>query len=317
VKRYYDSDNLPADTPPPVVILGNFDGVHLGHRRLIEMARQKAQALNGVTVVYTFDPHPVRILAPHQCPPLLQTLEQKLAMLEELGVDICVVERFTEKFAHLTPEVFFEQVIMKRLGAAAMVVGYDFTFGIHRHGTTESLQSLGKEYGVEAIIVEAQFQGETLISSTNIRQMIAGGEVGAAAALLGRPYSLAGRVVPGRGTGRTLAAHTANMETKNEVIPKDGVYVSLTQVQGDGKGERYPSITSIGNNPTFPMASFAIETHLIDVDMDIMGREVVVEFLKWMRDQMTFATIDELKDQIHRDVDAARQYHDSRGGKPK
>jgi riboflavin kinase/FMN adenylyltransferase len=314
VKRCYGSDNFPPDAPRPVATLGNFDGVHLGHRRLIEEACRKARSLNGVGVVYTFDPHPVRILAPRQCPPLLQSLEQKLDAFGDLGVDICVVEKFTEKFAHLTPEAFFRQVIIERMHAAAVVVGYDFTFGVHRHGTAESLQVLGGEYGVEAIIVEAQFQGETLISSTNIRHMIARGEVDGAASLLGRPYSIVGRVVPGRGTGRTLDAHTANIQTENEVIPQDGVYISLTQVKGDGKALSHPSVTSIGSNPTFPQASFAIETHLIDAEVDIMGREVTVEFLKWMRDQITFGSTQELRKQIHRDIDAARQYHGSRGG---
>ena len=311
MKRCHGSANFPSDAPRPVAALGNFDGVHLGHRHLIDAVREKARALSGVAVIYTFDPHPVRILAPRQCPPLLQTLEQKLDTFEKLGVDICVVEKFTEEFAHFTPEAFFQRVIVERMNAAAVVVGYDFTFGIHRHGTAETLQVLGREFGVEAIIVEAQFQGETLISSTNIRHMIARGEVDAAAALLGRPYSVVGLVVPGRGTGRTLDAHTANIETQNEVIPKDGVYVSLTQVKGDGKALRYPSVTSIGNNPTFPTASFAIETHLIDADVDIMGRWVVVEFLKWMRGQIAFASPEELKEQIHRDIDAASQYHGS------
>ena len=314
MKRCHGSANFPSDAPRPVAALGNFDGVHLGHKHLIDQARKKAGALSGVTVVYTFDPHPVRILAPRQCPPLLQILEQKLNAFEDLGVDICVVEKFTEEFAHLTPEVFFQQVIVERMHAAAVVVGYDFTFGVHRHGTAETLQLLGREFGVEAIVIEAQFQGETLISSTNIRHMIAGGEVDAAAALLGRPYSLMGLVVPGRGTGRTLDAHTANIETKNEVIPQDGVYVSLTKVKGNGKASHYPSVTSIGNNPTYPQASFAIETHLIDANVDIMGREVVVEFLKWMRGQIAFASPEELKEQIHRDIDDARQYHGSRGG---
>lgn len=314
MKRCYGSENFPPDAPQPVVTLGNFDGVHLGHRHLIDAAREKARALSGVTVVYTFEPHPVRILAPRQCPPLLQSLEQRLDAFEELGVDICVVESFTEEFAHFTPEAFFQRIIVERMHAAAVVVGYDFTFGVHRHGTAESLQVLGGEYGVEAVVVEAQFQGETLISSTNIRHMIARGEVDAAANLLGKPYSIVGRVVPGRGTGRTLNAHTANIQTENEVIPQDGVYISLTQVKGDGKVLRYPSVTSIGNNPTFPEASFAIETHLIDAEVDIMGREVVVEFVKWMRDQITFASTQELKKQIHQDIDAARQYYGSRGG---
>ncbi len=305
MKRFYGSQSFPREMRPTAVALGVFDGVHLGHRELLRRARDAAARTGGVSVAYTFEPHPVRVLAPAECPPQLTTAEQKLLLIERYGVDAAVVEPFTHEFGKIDPQSFFRDVIVGRLGAATLVAGYDFTFGRHRHGTIDVIEALGSEYGVETIIVPAIFIGETLISSTLIRRMISRGEVNQANELLGRPYSIEGTVVPGRGIGRELAARTANIESDNDLILQYGVYVTRTLVEG----RKYASITSVGDNPTFSDAPFAIETHLIDVEADIMGKRISIEFLSFMREQIRFGRQEELRAQIARDIDDAREYH--------
>lgn len=314
MKRCFGSDKFPKRLSFPVVALGNFDGVHLGHQALIGSARDIADKNNGTCVVYTFDPHPVRVLSPKSCPALLQTVGQKLAALEKLGVDICVIESFTAEFSHLNERGFFKNVIVDRLGTSAVVAGYDFTFGLHRHGTADTLEALGREFGVAIHIIDAQFAGETLISSTNIRRLIRDGAVKAAWNLLGRPFAIRGTVVKGRGIGGRILVHTANMKTSNEIIPCDGVYITRTGVWSGPEdrpedAQAYASATNIGDNPTFPDSQFAIETHLLDMEKDIVGCNIEVEFLERIREQVAFATPSELGDQIQRDLDEARMYH--------
>lgn len=306
MKRLYGSHLFPKGVPSPAVALGNFDGVHLGHQKLINEILGEADAAHGTSVIYTFEPHPVSVLSPSQCPKLLNTLEQKLHHLEEFGVDIAVVEHFTHEFSRQEPETFFKNVIIDRIRPRTIVVGYDYTFGLHRHGTIENLEKLGKENDIRVIIVPAAFSRETLISSTVIRRMIVEGNIEQAARFLGRPYEIAGKVVPGRGIGNSLAARTANVISENEIMPADGVYVTQTSVE-DGK--TFPSITNLGDNPTIPDSHFSIETHIIDEDLDILGKGVVIKFLARMREELRFASLDELKAQIGRDIDAARKYH--------
>lgn len=307
VQRIDGSDHFPGKARNSAVALGNFDGVHLGHQELIRRIREATRASGGTSVVYTFEPHPVRILAPSQCPPLLNTLEQKIRYLGEYGVDAAVVEPFTHEFSRLEAEPFFERIIIERLKATSIVAGYDFTFGLHRQGTIETLEELGARRGVEVSIVPAEFLGETLISSTVIRKMVREGNVEEAAELLGRDYEISGEVIPGRGLGRTLEVHTANIKPLNEIVPGDGVYLSLTRVEGEKA--LMPSVTSIGDNPTFPDAHFSIETHVLNADMDLLGKRIDVCFVAFMRETLKFATIEELKAQIARDIAAAREYH--------
>jgi riboflavin kinase/FMN adenylyltransferase len=313
MKRIAGSHFFPKDSPRPAVALGNFDGVHLGHQELIRRTKDMANDCGGSSVVYTFEPHPVSVLSPSQCPKLLNTLDQKLDHLEELDVDITVVEPFTHDFSRQEPEAFFRNIIIDRIHPCAIVVGYDYTFGLHRHGTIETLEMLGNENDIRVIIVPAAFSGETLISSTVIRRMVAEGNMEQAAALLGRPYEIVGKVMPGRGVGRTLAAKTANIVSENEIAPKDGIYVTLTSIYESApkKHEQrlFPSITSIGTSPTFTDFCYSIETHVIDNNLDLVGTRIAISFLTRMREQIRFSTTDELKAQIGRDISAAREYH--------
>lgn len=312
LKRIDGIASIPRGTRHAAVALGNFDGVHVGHQRLLDLAVECARKEKTPSVVLTFEPHPVKVLAPSQCPPLLTTLEQKLKRLEDVGIDIAIVEPFTRELAALTPEDFFRR-IMSAISPSSIIVGYDFTFGIHRTGTVDILEALGKKEGAEVIIVPAEFSGETLISSTVIRRMIADGRVAEASEFLGAPYRIEGEIVPGRGIGQSLAARTANLRPENEIVPADGVYASTLQIEGESK--RYPSVTSIGNNPTFPDSHHSVETHVLDATCELLGKRVSLEFLDFMRETLTFSSAEELKAQIARDIAAAREYHLKAGGR--
>lgn len=303
------SERFPAELPAPVVTIGAFDGVHLGHRALIDRARGEARRRGGTAVLFTFEPHPARLLAPELCPPLLTTREQQLSLLEEAGLDAVVIEPFTRELAALPPEAFATERLLTRMRAAALVTGHDFTFGRHREGTIETLRRLGAERGVEVIVVPAVFSGEALVSSTLIRNLIAAGQVERAATLLGRRYEIAGRVVAGRGIGAGLGAHTANLESANELVPGSGVYLTRTRVlQGAAAGE-YPSVTSIGDNPTFADAPFAVETHLLDFSGELAGAPVAIRFLAFLRQQRRFPDAQTLAAQIAQDIAQARRRH--------
>jgi riboflavin kinase/FMN adenylyltransferase len=312
VKRFDGSDRFSTEAlPAPAVAIGNFDGVHLGHRALIGRAMEEAQRSGGASVVLTFEPHPVRILSPAQCPQLITTLEQKLRLIEGLGVDAAVVEPFTRDYARMMPQEFFERILVGRLGARAIVVGYDFTFGLHRQGTVETLEEHGRESGVRVAVVPAHFSGETLVSSNLIRRMISEGDVEGARRLLGHPYEMTGRVVPGRGFGRSLAARTANIEPESEMTPRDGVYVTRAFASNGGRrrGEPLAAVTSIGENPTFPGQARTIETHVLGGEVELAGMRLSLEFMARLRDQARFDSQDELREQIARDIEAAGEYH--------
>ncbi len=310
MKLIFGSDSIPDGMKGLRIALGNFDGVHLGHQKIIRASIESTAPGGTGSAVYTFAPHPVSILASEECPQLIQTLDQKLKSIEEMGVDACIIERFDEKFAGMNPEKFFKEIIIDRLSASEIIVGYDFTFGRHRSGTTKTLQTLANDLGIGIKIIEAQLDGETLISSTNIRRLIERGRMEAAAKLLGRLYSVEGEVVTGRGVGRSLGARTANIEPINELMPRHGVYVSRTRVIDSPS--IYPSITSIGDNPTFRNAGFTFETHIIDREIDLIGKRLRVELISRLRDQLEFKSSDELREQIHADISTARKHGELR-----
>lgn len=310
MKRFEGSPSFPSDLEAPIVTMGNFDGVHRGHIHLLEKTKAMAAASHGTSLVYTFEPHPACVLAPHAAPCFIQTLEQKMMSLEMQHIDVCVIEPFTKKFAELTPEVFFQRVLVERLRARAIVVGYDFTFGVHRSGTARNLETLCKKANIELVVVPAQFEGETLISSSQIRKLIELGDVARARKLLGRPYEMWGKVTSGRGVGRDLGARTANLESANKLLPRDGVYLTLTTTTRDKKS--YASITNVGTRPTFFDAGYAIETHLLDVTMGLSEAFISIAFLERMRDEIRFDDPKKLKIQIAQDLENARQKHASR-----
>lgn len=301
------SKNLPKGKKSPILTMGNFDGVHLGHQKIFKEVKRIAHKSNGVSIAYTYSPHPVRLLAPHEAPLLIQTETQKFKSIEACEIDFCIIEKFNKGFSELKPDQFFEHIILKNICPTTIIVGYDFTFGYHRSGTTELLEKFCGDSGISFQVIPALFIGNKLLSSTQIRRYITDGHIEEANSMLGRKYSIEGVVKKGKGIGKSLGFHTANLKTPNELIPPQGVYISYTTI-GGSKPKRHQSLTNIGYNPTFGGTELSIETHILDYSGNLYGTNITVEFLKRIRSEMLFDNPGQLQRQIHMDIKLARAY---------
>jgi riboflavin kinase/FMN adenylyltransferase len=291
--------------PRPVLALGNFDGVHVGHQAIFHQVVKQAKAIDGTSMVFTFDPHPLQVLAADKAPPLLTTCEQKLRLIAALGIAVGLRVPFTEAFARQEPLDFIRDVLCRQIGAHALVVGYDFRFGHRRAGTVALLQEQAALYGYRVTVIEAIRKAGMVVSSSNIRQLLQQGQVEEAARLLGRCYAIEGRVVQGFRRGATLGFPTANVQPVNEVIPHTGVYA----VRVGWEGRVYAGVANVGYNPTFANQALSVEAHLFDFAADLYGATVSVEFLERIRAERRFASVEELAAQIARDVKKARTIH--------
>jgi riboflavin kinase / FMN adenylyltransferase len=299
----YPDDPRPDGWRQPVLALGNFDGVHLGHRSIIERVVRSAARRGATPVVLTFDPHPTRVVRPGAAPPLLMTSEQKARVMGELGVEGVAIVRFTPDVAAWDPETFVRLVLREWLGVAEVWVGANFVFGHDRAGNVTRLRQLGSRYGFTAEAIEPVRYKEFVVSSSRARQLIGEGRVEEAATLLGRHYSLDGTVVHGLQRGRTLGFPTANLETENELLPPNGVYATIATLDG----VEYPSVTNIGVRPTFHLPSATVvETHVLDLDRDLYGKPMRVAFVQRIREERTFEGVEALKAQIAADCESAR-----------
>jgi riboflavin kinase/FMN adenylyltransferase len=300
-------EDLAPVYPAPVVTIGNFDGVHLGHQSLIRDLVTRANQINGTPIVLTFDPHPLQVLAPSNAPLQIQTLNQKLAVIESLGIPIAVVIPFNMQLAQISARDFAIQALWDRLHFREVYVGPNFAFGNRRQGSFSLLKEIGEEKGFFAgKIRQVQFRGSR-VSSTTIRQALIAGQVGLARRLLDRPFALEGTVVKGTGLGSKLLVPTANLETPNELIPRTGVYITIFRMDG----RRYESVTNVGFCPTVnpdEEAALSIEPHLLDFKQDLYGKEVTLEFMMRLRDERRFPDQKALVAQIHRDIENTRRY---------
>lgn len=300
----HSSLELPSSIRGSCVCIGNFDGVHIGHQTIIKRAKAEAQGEGRNTIVYTFWPHPTQVFAPKSAPKMIQTQEQKIKSLQELGVAAIVFEPFTLDFSRLSAEQFFQEILVKRLDAKCIHVGYNFTFGYHRQGTVDHLRGWGKKAGMHVAIEAPIFYGETLVSSSAIRRLLSNGDVEEAATLLGRLYDYTGKVVAGDSRGRTLGFPTANLDGYNDMILSEGVYATWAQVDG----VTYPSVSNVGRNPTFiGDRPVHVETHILDFNGELYGKEMSVRFVKRLRGEQSFASVDALRLQIERDIAESRQ----------
>ncbi|MFL5305572.1 MAG: bifunctional riboflavin kinase/FAD synthetase [Polyangia bacterium] len=294
--------------PRTAVAIGNFDGVHLGHQALIAEARARGQAPDSA-VALTFMPHPARVLAPAKAPPLIMPLDRRLALLAQAGADVAVVQPFTPAFAAVEAQNFVADVLVRDLGAADVVVGYDFTFGRGRAGNVQRLQEWGTALGVSVAVIPAVTVDGAPCSSTRIRTLVAGGEMQRAAALLGRPFEVEGVVVRGAARGRTLGFPTANVAPETELAPRLGIYAARARIrEDDTTGPVFVAAVSIGRNPTFEAdgAPVTVEAHLLDFTGDLYGRRLRLELVEWLRDEQRFASVDALVAQIAADVARVR-----------
>jgi riboflavin kinase/FMN adenylyltransferase len=300
--------HFPDDPPPrwnqPVLALGNFDGLHRGHMKIIDRVRRRAGERGGTPAAMTFDPHPPRILRPEKAPPLLMTKNQKLEALGRAGMHGVAVVRFTRELSQWEPEPFVRTVLVEWLHVTEVWVGANFLFGHDRAGTFSVLRALGARYGFRAEKIDPVRYKDFVVSSTRIRRLIAEGRVDEAGGLLGHHYFVDGRVERGAGRGRELGFPTANLATENELLPPAGVYATTASVDG----VLQPSITNIGVRPTFgDVDRIVIEAHLFDVDRDLYGSELRLSFVQRLRDERAFPDVDALRAQIDADCRSARR----------
>jgi len=299
------------------VTIGNFDGVHLGHRELLARTVARARAAGRPAVALTFFPHPVRYFSPGCRFYEITALPEKAELIGMTGIDVLVVEPFGGDTGRMAPEEFARVVLGERLAARDVVVGYDFTFGRNRTGSPGLLAALGPRLGFSVEIVPPVVRGGAVVSSTRIRELLLAGRVREAEDLLGRPYRLSGPVVAGAGRGKALGFPTANVAVTQDLVPLPGVYV----VEAEVAGERRPAVANVGFNPTFGENSLGVEVHVLDFEGDLYGRQVAVYFRDRIRDERKFTRVEELVRQIARDVRYAREWHASgrpaqRGGRP-
>jgi len=300
---HFPEDPRPPRWLHPVLALGNFDGLHRGHMKIIERVRRVASERGAAAVAMTFDPHPPRVVRPDKAPPLLMTKTQRLEALERAGVDGVAVVRFTPELSRWDPETFVRTVLVEWLHVAEVWVGANFLFGHDRAGNFSSLRGLGSRYGFRAEKIDPVRYKDFVVSSTRIRRLISEGRVDEASALLGHPYTVDGTVVEGSHRGRDLGFPTANLATGNELIPPHGVYATTVRLDG----VIYPSITNVGIRPTFDdEPRTVIETHLLDVECDLYGRMLRLGFVQRLRDERRFESVDLLKAQVGADVQKAR-----------
>ena len=291
-----------------VLSIGNFDGVHLGHQALLAAVVERARDLGRPASVYTFDPHPRRVLGPGRGPPLLMSWEQLELELAERGVDVLVRERFTAEFATQSPEVFLSEVIHARISPAELFIGRDFHFGKGRRGSGETLGQLGPDLGIRVVIIPQVRVAAGDVSSTRIREALLAGAVEDAALCLGRPYTVWGRVVHGDHRGRTIGFPTVNLELENELVPDHGVYATSVRVfEGDRLAKRvWHSVTNVGTRPTFEPGRVLTEAHLLDFEGDLYGQRLALSFVRRIRDERRFPDVDSLVAQIREDAERAR-----------
>jgi riboflavin kinase / FMN adenylyltransferase len=288
--------------PKPVLTIGNFDGVHKGHLSLFHLTKSRAAAINGQSVVITFDPHPIKVMKPGNGPSLITLTQQKLELIEDAGMDVIFCLPFTREFASISARSFVQDILVNKIGIREIVVGYDYTFGAGREGGIELLESMGRALDFKVHVVPPVYVENILVSSTSIRNLVREGRLHEAKRLLGRDYQVGGTVIKGEDRGgRLLGFPTANLELIDELVPKRGVYVVRVLVAD----RKYDGVTNIGYNPTFGDAGLSVETHILDFQEDLLGKQIRIKFIERLRDEKTFGSIEDLVAQIKRDITRA------------
>ena len=303
MKIYRNIEDIESAFVNTCVTIGNFDGVHCGHRQLFATVVEKAHAVRGTSVAITFDPHPLQVLLPGGIK-LISTIDQKIELIEMAGIDVLLIIPFTREFAATTAEQFVEDLLVKRLGVKELIVGYDYAFGKGRCGNIDFLKERGRRFGFPVTVVDAYYINSQLVSSTRIRDLLREGKMEAAKVLLGRSYQIRGTVQVGKQRGgKVIGYPTANLKFNDEdLVPLHGVYV--TQVICDGNC--YGGVLNIGYNPTFGESDLVAETHIFDFNEDIYGKPIKVNLLKFLRSERKFSGVQELAEQIKKDVEQAK-----------
>jgi riboflavin kinase/FMN adenylyltransferase len=289
-----------------IIAIGNYDGIHLGHQRVLAFAMTRAKDSGAVSTALTFEPPPLKVLRPETAPLRISTNQQRLEWFGALGIEAAVVLPFTPELASLSPEDFVDEILVRQLQVRAIVVGDNFRFGHRQAGDVKFLRDLGMRYGFEVVVhTPVALDGE-IVSSTLIRKLIAEGDVTHAARLLGRPFVLTGELVRGTGTGRKFLFPTLNLKPDQELLPARGVYITRTVLEGETSSHR--SVTNIGMRPTFNASGLTIETHLLDYSGNFAPSHIEIRFWKHLREEKKFASPDDLRLQIARDISTANKF---------
>ena len=307
MKTFNHLDQINEPFKHAVITIGNFDGVHIGHQALFHEAIEKAEAIDGTSVAMTFEPHPLRVMRQNNHPPLITLYEQKSELIERTGIDVLICVPFTLEFAALSAEQFVRDLLVRKIGMKAIVVGQDYSFGKNRQGDLDLLKSFGPEYGFEVNVAGWIKSARALaerISSTRIRQLVTDGRMERAEKMLGRNYQIRGKVVAGRDRGgKVLGIPTANINLHDELCPKTGIYAVTVECEG----QQHRGVANIGYSPTFEDHEFTVEVHILDFNANIYDKKIRVNFITRIRDEIKFSNISELIDQIKIDIAAAHE----------
>ena len=295
--------NIVDPIPYPVMAIGNFDGVHVGHQALFCKTAELALAHGGTSIAFTFEPHPLKIIAPGKAPPLLTHFKKKMELIESCGVNMVICADFTRKFADQQPRDFSQNILFEKNDVKEIVVGFDYAFGRGREGTIPYLKKMGEEFGFKVHVVEPfKLKGHT-VSSSHVRELIEAGQVESASQFLGRDYSIIGPVISGYKTGQAIGFPTANIDTSKVQIPGTGVYAVRVVYENNS----YDAVANIGFNPTFNRDRLSVEVHIFDFNQVIYHHEIEVQFMARIRSELTFKSADDLVVQIKQDIDKAKK----------
>lgn len=305
---YRSIDEINERLSNPVVTIGNFDGVHLGHREIFRKLIKAARAVAGVSVVITFDPHPLKIVHSSKSVPLINTLDEKIKLIEASGIDILLIIPFNAEFAKLSATEFVEKVLVSRIGVKHLIIGYDYAFGRGREGDVNLLRSMGSRHSFVVEELPPISNGSLTYSSSLIRKMILEGDVSGVVSYLGRNFSIAGQVVQGENRGKSLGFPTANIDFSKELIPAEGVYAVKVKVDN----VLFDAACNIGFNPTFNGGKKTIEVFIFDLDANLYGKDIRVYFFERLRDEKRFSSVQELVTAITNDVERCRHILSSR-----
>lgn len=305
-------EGIPASLPfkNPVVTIGNFDGVHLGHQKIFRKVTEKALEINGTPIAITFTPHPVRALAPERGMKMINTLDDKRELISRMGIKVLICIHFNREFSRTEPDDFIRDVLASRLGAKWVIVGHSYSFGKGKKGTTALLRLKGKKYGFGVSVVRYAEVYDDIVSSSRIRSLILRGRVCETALMLGRAYHIEGIVVKGTGRGSSiLNIPTANIMTDNELVPKEGVYAVRVSIekQDSRDCDIYDGVANIGKNPTFGDVPMSYEVHLLDFNKSLLGKTLKIHFIDRIRDEKKFSGVSELEENIRKDIEKARK----------
>jgi len=302
-------ENLKRSLRNPVVTLGNFDGVHLGHQDIFNRVKEEALKIHGEGVVITFEPHPLKVLAPDKFLPLLTPFRKKMMLIEKSGIKTVLCIQFSVEFSQISPSQFIKSILVENVKVKKVIIGYNYHFGKKQKGTARTLNDAGKVFNFEVEVVEPFRIGQTIVSSSKIRDLIQRGQVERASRLLGRDYPIIAKVVEGAKRGQTLGFPTANLEISDELYPKPGVYA----VGVEWRRQRHNGLANVGTNPTFfskkdeKRRPISLEVHILNFNRNIYGEEIQINFERRIRDELRFESSSLLIEQIKKDIQWARE----------